>query len=64
LTALPLAKSWKIDQSEVFDRFVGMNTHLRREQTPADIGECFVYLCKIDNVTGESINVAGGGDIH
>jgi len=59
-----LAKAWKIDHTQVFDRFVGQNTYLRREQTPADIGECVVYLCKADNVTGESINVAGGGDVH
>src|SRR5712691_8047598 len=54
----------KFDHTQVFDRFVGQNTYLRREQTPADIGECVVYLCKADNVTGESINVAGGGDVH
>jgi len=59
-----LAKAWKIDPSQVFDRFVRQSTYLRREQTPADIGECVVYLCRADNVTGESINVAGGGDVH
>lgn len=58
------AKAWRVDHTEVFDRFIGKNTYLRREQTPADIGECAVYLCKADNVTGESINVAGGGELH
>ena len=59
-----LAKAWEINPSQVFDRFVGQNTYLRRGQSPADIGECVVYLCKADNVSGESVNVAGGGEVH
>jgi meso-butanediol dehydrogenase/(S,S)-butanediol dehydrogenase/diacetyl reductase len=59
-----LAKDWNVEHTEVFERFVGQNTYLRREQTTADIGECVVYLCKSDNVTGESINVAGGAEVH
>lgn len=43
---------------------IGIVTYLRRGQTPADIGECVVYLCKADNVSGESVNVAGGGEVH
>ena len=39
-------------------------TYLRREQTPADIGEAVVYLARADNVTGETINVAGGAEVH
>jgi NAD(P)-dependent dehydrogenase (short-subunit alcohol dehydrogenase family) len=37
---------------------------LRREQTPADIGEAVVYLARADNVTGTSLVVAGGAEIH
>jgi meso-butanediol dehydrogenase/(S,S)-butanediol dehydrogenase/diacetyl reductase len=58
------AEAWKVEDREVFDRFVARNTYLGREQTPADIGQCVVYLCKADNVTGEAINVAGGGEVH
>jgi meso-butanediol dehydrogenase / (S,S)-butanediol dehydrogenase / diacetyl reductase len=39
-------------------------TYLRREQTPEDIGEAVVYLARADNVTGETLNVAGGAEVH
>jgi meso-butanediol dehydrogenase/(S,S)-butanediol dehydrogenase/diacetyl reductase len=39
-------------------------TYLGREQTPEDIGEAVVYLARADNVTGETINVAGGAEVH
>jgi meso-butanediol dehydrogenase/(S,S)-butanediol dehydrogenase/diacetyl reductase len=40
------------------------NTFLKREQTPADIGEAVVYLARADNVTGIALNVAGGAEVH
>ena len=39
-------------------------TYLRREQTPDDIGEAVVYLARADNITGETLNVAGGAEVH
>ncbi|HVN91906.1 MAG TPA: SDR family NAD(P)-dependent oxidoreductase [Candidatus Binataceae bacterium] len=39
------------------------NTYLKREQTPADIGEAVVYLASTDNVTGIALNVAGGAEV-
>jgi meso-butanediol dehydrogenase / (S,S)-butanediol dehydrogenase / diacetyl reductase len=39
-------------------------TYLRREQTPADIGDAVVYLARADNITGETLNVAGGAEVH
>src|SRR5712692_3822906 len=39
-------------------------TYLRREQTPADIGDAVVYLACADNITGETLNVAGGAEVH
>jgi meso-butanediol dehydrogenase/(S,S)-butanediol dehydrogenase/diacetyl reductase len=39
-------------------------TYLRREQTPDDIGDAVVYLARADNITGETINVAGGAEVH
>ncbi|HEY6394486.1 MAG TPA: SDR family NAD(P)-dependent oxidoreductase [Candidatus Binataceae bacterium] len=53
-----------VNREGAFDEFVARNTWLRREQTPADIGDAVVYLCKADNITGESINVAGGAEVH
>src|SRR5215472_9185609 len=39
-------------------------TYLRREQSPDDIGDAVVYLARADNVTGETLNVAGGAEVH
>ena len=46
------------------DAFVRQTTPLGREQTPEDIGEAVVYLCRADNVTGVALNVAGGVEMH
>ncbi len=59
-----LAPLWGVPEGEAFDRFVERNTYLHREQTPEDIGEAVVYLCRADNVTGTTLNVAGGGEVH
>ncbi len=50
--------------ADPLERFVASRTYLRREQTPEDIGEAVVYLCRADNVTGVALNVAGGGEVH
>jgi meso-butanediol dehydrogenase/(S,S)-butanediol dehydrogenase/diacetyl reductase len=44
--------------------FAATRTHLRREQTPDDIGEAVVFLAKADNITGIALNVAGGAEVH
>jgi NAD(P)-dependent dehydrogenase (short-subunit alcohol dehydrogenase family) len=36
---------------------------LGRPQTAEDIGQAVVFLCKADNITGESINVTGGSEM-
>jgi meso-butanediol dehydrogenase/(S,S)-butanediol dehydrogenase/diacetyl reductase len=36
---------------------------LRREQTPADIGQAVLFLATAPNVTGVSLNVAGGLEV-
>lgn len=48
---------------EAFDAYVQENTPLKREQTPEDIAEAALYLIRADNVTGISINVAGGTEM-
>jgi meso-butanediol dehydrogenase/(S,S)-butanediol dehydrogenase/diacetyl reductase len=48
---------------EAFEDYVGHNTPLGREQTPADIAEAALYLVRADNVTGVSLNVAGGTEM-
>jgi NAD(P)-dependent dehydrogenase (short-subunit alcohol dehydrogenase family) len=47
-----------------FDAFVRQTTPLGREQTPEDIGEAVVYLCRAENVTGITLAVAGGVEMH
>jgi meso-butanediol dehydrogenase/(S,S)-butanediol dehydrogenase/diacetyl reductase len=60
-----LSKAWGGGNAEaLFDNTVGTMCYLRREQTPADIGEAVVYLARADNVTGTSLVVAGGAEIH
>jgi meso-butanediol dehydrogenase/(S,S)-butanediol dehydrogenase/diacetyl reductase len=39
-------------------------TFLRREQTPADIGQAVVFLARADNISGVALNVAGGAEVH
>jgi meso-butanediol dehydrogenase/(S,S)-butanediol dehydrogenase/diacetyl reductase len=48
------------DTREIFERVSREHVPLGREQTPDDIGEAAVYLARADNVTGVSLNVAGG----
>jgi meso-butanediol dehydrogenase/(S,S)-butanediol dehydrogenase/diacetyl reductase len=50
--------------AETFDAWVRQYSPLGREQTPADVGEAVVYLCRADNVTGVALNVAGGIVMH
>jgi NAD(P)-dependent dehydrogenase (short-subunit alcohol dehydrogenase family) len=48
----------------VFDEFIGRQTYLKREQTPEEIADAVVWLCRAENVTGIALNVAGGGEVH
>ena len=58
------AASLGVSAAEAFDAFVRQTTPLGREQTPADIGDAVVFLCRADNVTGVALNVAGGVEMH
>jgi meso-butanediol dehydrogenase/(S,S)-butanediol dehydrogenase/diacetyl reductase len=59
-----LASLWNMAPDAAFRQFIQQSTFLRREQTPADIAEAAVYLCRADNVTGITLTVAGGGEVH
>ena len=43
-----------------YDAAVKQSIPLGREQTPADIASAVIYLATSPNVTGVSLNVAGG----
>jgi meso-butanediol dehydrogenase/(S,S)-butanediol dehydrogenase/diacetyl reductase len=59
-----LATMLGVPEGEAFAQFVQRGTYLGREQTPEDIGQAAVYLCSADNVTGITLTVAGGGEVH
>ncbi|MBI4774768.1 MAG: 3-oxoacyl-ACP reductase FabG [Deltaproteobacteria bacterium] len=49
-----------VGAEEVFHTFIETNVPLKRPQSPEDIAQCVVFLCKADNITGAAINVDGG----
>ena len=59
-----LAGMYGVPEAEVFDHFVGQGTFLGREQTPEEIAHGAVYLCQAENVTGTTLTVAGGAEVH
>lgn len=52
-----------VTKEEAFQRFIRERVPLGRPQTPEDIGQAVVFLCRADNITGESINVTGGSEV-
>ena len=59
-----LSGMFGVPPERVFEEFVQRFTYLRREQTPEDIADAAVYLCRAENVTGITLTVAGGGEVH
>jgi meso-butanediol dehydrogenase/(S,S)-butanediol dehydrogenase/diacetyl reductase len=59
-----LAGLYNVPESRVFDEFIQRQTYLKREQTPEEIADACVYLCRAENVTGTTLTVAGGGEVH
>jgi meso-butanediol dehydrogenase/(S,S)-butanediol dehydrogenase/diacetyl reductase len=53
-----------VPEEEVLDRFVKQATFFGREQTPEEVADAAVYLCRAENVTGTTLTVAGGGEVH
>jgi meso-butanediol dehydrogenase/(S,S)-butanediol dehydrogenase/diacetyl reductase len=48
---------------EAWESWIKERVPLGRPQTPEDIGQAVVFLCRADNITGESINVTGGSEM-
>jgi meso-butanediol dehydrogenase / (S,S)-butanediol dehydrogenase / diacetyl reductase len=59
-----LATLMNVPEDQVFSHFVQRQTHLGREQTAAEIADAAVFLCRAENVTGTTLTVAGGGEVH
>jgi len=47
-----------------FNQLVKQTMPLGRPQSPEDIARAVLFLCLSDNITGESINVTGGHEMH
>ncbi|MBI4830024.1 MAG: SDR family oxidoreductase [Candidatus Lindowbacteria bacterium] len=52
-----------VEVEQAFDENVKRNTPLGRPQTPEDVGEGVVFLCKAENITGIALNIAGGAEV-
>jgi len=48
---------------QVWEAWIRTRVPLGRPQTPEDIGEAVVFLCRADNITGEALNVTGGSEM-
>jgi len=49
-----------VECEEAFDAFMKKDTPMGRPQSPEEIGEGAVFLCKADNITGVALNISGG----
>ena len=59
-----LAAMTGVPEDQAFAQFIQGQTFLKREQTPEEIADAAVYLCRAENVTGVTLTVAGGGEVH
>jgi meso-butanediol dehydrogenase / (S,S)-butanediol dehydrogenase / diacetyl reductase len=59
-----LARVLDVPEEGVFERFAAERTYLGRPQTPEDIAHGAVFLCEADNVTGITLTIAGGAEVH
>ena len=53
-----------VTKEEAWEQAAVKNVPMRRPQTVEDMGQTVVFLCKADNITGESVNVSGGSEMH
>ncbi|MBI5506467.1 MAG: SDR family oxidoreductase [Deltaproteobacteria bacterium] len=56
MTGIPLDR--------VFEEFIERSTYTKRAQTPEEIADAALFLCRAENVTGITLSVAGGGEVH
>src|SRR5437870_3617462 len=64
IAAAPVVAMDEAQWDRIFEEFVQRFTYLKREQTPEEIADAAVYLCRAENVTGITLTVAGGGEVH
>ena len=62
LPAIAMARG--VTKEQAWEEAAVKNVPLGRPQTVEDIGQAVVFLCTAENITGESINVTGGSEVH
>jgi NAD(P)-dependent dehydrogenase (short-subunit alcohol dehydrogenase family) len=50
-------------KEEAWEGMLKRDVPLGREQTPHDMGQAVVFLCKADNITGIAMSVSGGTEM-
>jgi meso-butanediol dehydrogenase/(S,S)-butanediol dehydrogenase/diacetyl reductase len=53
-----------ISKEEAWEEVSQKQVPLGRPQTVQDMGQAVVFLCRAGNITGESINISGGTEMH
>ena len=62
---LPMtAAAGGLTKEEAWEAMLQRDVPLKRPQTPEDMGQAVVYLCRADNVTGIALNVSGGTEMN
>jgi NAD(P)-dependent dehydrogenase (short-subunit alcohol dehydrogenase family) len=62
---LPLsAAAGGTTKEDAWESMLQRDVPLKRPQTPEDMGQAVVYLCKADNITGIAMNVSGGTEMN
>jgi meso-butanediol dehydrogenase/(S,S)-butanediol dehydrogenase/diacetyl reductase len=59
-----LAPVYGVPAERVFEELVQKQSFLRRGQTPEEIAAAAIYLCRAESVTGITLTVAGGAEVH
>jgi len=58
-----IAAAGGTSKQEAWDAMLKRDVPLGREQTPQDMGQAVVFLCKADNITGVALSVSGGTEM-
>jgi NAD(P)-dependent dehydrogenase (short-subunit alcohol dehydrogenase family) len=58
-----IAAAGGTSKEEAWEGMLKRDVPLGREQTPQDMGQAIVFLCKADNITGIAMSVSGGTEM-
>jgi NAD(P)-dependent dehydrogenase (short-subunit alcohol dehydrogenase family) len=58
-----IAAAGGTSKQEAWEGMLKRDVPLGREQTPEDMGQAIVFLCKADNITGIAMSVSGGTEM-